>query len=323
MRNPRSILVLAAAALLFSTAALRPAPLYAQSIEGTRRLTEGLEWFREGKYQEAIASFRSIIFDSPEAGGGGATADAYYWIARSYMALGMLDEAERNLEYFLSTYPAHRLYPDAVYQKGRLLFLQGDPEDAILEFQRFLQTYPGNDLVANALYWVGESLYSLGRLEEAARVFQKVVEGYPTSFKITDARYHLSLIEFKKREDELLKLLKWSHEEALRVTEEYRRREKAYEQAISVYQRRLSAAGQGAQSATRSQLESLQSENASLKERIAMLEAQLSGAAQGAEGTVLYEELERRQRLLETKAEALAVKEALLDTLSAELEQRR
>jgi polyhydroxyalkanoate synthesis regulator phasin len=154
-------------------------------------------------------------------------------------------------------------------------------------------------------------------------VFQKVVEGYPTSFKITDARYHLSLIEFKKREDELLKLLKWSHEEALRVTEEYRRREKAYEQAISVYQRRLSAAGQGAQSATRSQLESLQSENASLKERIAMLEAQLSGAAQGAEGTVLYEELERRQRLLETKAEALAVKEALLDTLSAELEQRR
>jgi TolA-binding protein len=322
MRNPRSILLLAVSILL-AGAALQPGTLGAQSVEGTRRLAEGLEHFREGEYQEAISSFRSLIFDTGEPAGGVATPDAYYWIARSYMALGLLDEAERNLEYFLSSYPDHRLYADAVYQKGRLLFLQGDPESAILELEQFVERYPANDLVANALYWVGESLYSLGRLEEAARVFQKVVDEYPTSYKVTDARYRLSLVEFKKREDELLKLLKWSHEESLRVTEEYKRREKAYEQAISVYQHRLSAAGQGAQSATRSQLESLQAENASLKERIALLETQLAGAGEGTQASVLYEELERRQRLLETKAEALAAKEALLDALSAELERER
>jgi TolA-binding protein len=319
MRNKPSYLLVVLAAFLI-TGVLFPALLAAQNSKGSVLLTEGLSRFRAGEYQQAVSSFRSIIFDLPEPSGTDVKPDAYYWIARSYIALNMLNEAERNLEYFLRSYSYHRLYPDALYQKGRLLFLQGEPESSIQVFQQFLEAYARNDLAANALYWVGEALYSLGQLDDAARVFNTVVNNYPRSFKVTEAGYRLSLIEFKKRENELLKLLKWSHEETLRVTEEFKRREGAYEQAISVYQHRLSAAGQ---QASAGQVESLAAENASLKQRIGVLEAQLAERGGEPDTADLYEELENSRRLLQAKAEALAVKEALLQALSQELENRQ
>ena len=285
------------------------------------RLREGLGHFREGQYQQAVSSFRGIIFDGDGTAESPVKAEAYYWVARSYMALSMYDEAARNLELFLSSYPDHRLHSEALYQKGRLLLLQGEPENAILLLEQFLKRYPDHDLVANALYWIGESLYSLGRLDEAARVFARVLEEYPRSFKVSDAEYRLSLIEFKKRENELMKLLKWSHEETLRVTEEFERREKAYEQAVAVYQRRLSAAGQAAQAAAGSELETLRSENEGLRQRITVLEAQLAGqGAQDSAGASVYEDLERRRELLQAKADALVVKEALFQALAGAVE---
>ena len=274
-------------------AASWPAELWAQNMNAPARLEEGLSHFRNRRYREAVASFENIIADTqesfPEAEG---RPEAYYWTARSYLALNRLDDAERALEYFLGSYPAHPLYPDALYHKGRLLFLQDEPENAILALGDFVARYPAHELVANALFWVGESLYSLGQLDDAARVFEKVRQEYPASFRVSEADYRLSLIEFKKRENELLRLLKWSHEETLRVTEEFERREKAYEQAISVYQRRLSAAGTPAPRAE---------------------------AGEEADLAALYQDLENRRKLLEAKEEALAVKEALLEAMSRQL----
>jgi tetratricopeptide (TPR) repeat protein len=85
----------------------------------------------------------------------------------------------------------------------------------------------------------GESLYFLGRLPEAEKLYKAIGERYPDSVKAEAAQYRLALIQFKYREDELLTLLKWSHEESLRTIEEFQRREKAYEQALAVYQRRF------------------------------------------------------------------------------------
>jgi TolA-binding protein len=317
MRSKTAWALLFVAGLLGAGICL-PTVLGAQSSEA--RLREGLSHFREGRYQQAAASFQGIIEEGSASEAATVKGEAYYWAARSYLALNLYDEAARNLELFLTSYPEHRLYPDALYQKGRLLFLQGEPENAILVFEQFLEAYPDHELVANALYWSGESLYSLGRLDEAARVFAEVVNDYPASFKVSDAGYRLSLIEFKKREDELMKLLKWSHEETLRVTEEFQRREKAYEQAIAIYQRRLSAAGEAAESAAVGEAAALRSENERLRQRITALETQLAAqGGQDAETGALYEELENRRQLLEAKAEALAVKEALLQTLAEEV----
>jgi TolA-binding protein len=224
------------------------------------------------------------------------------------MALEMLEDADRTLEHYLARYPSHALAVEAHYQKTRLLFLEHDYENALAASYEFIRSNPGSALVPNAYFWIGESLYSLGRLEEAERVFAKVVREYPQSYKVEAASYRLSLLEFKKREEELLRLLKWSHEEFLRTVEEYQRREKSYEQALAAYQQRVGSPAE--RQAEAKALEDMKAENASLKGRVQQLEAQTAGQAQQAEQKA--GELAELEKALALKAQALALKESLL-----------
>jgi TolA-binding protein len=291
-----------------------PVLIFSQVSPGADQLKAGLLLFKQEKYQDAIGSFQDVIYNSEASG---SHADAYYWTSRAYLAINTYEEAERNLEYFLATYPAHPLYADALYQKGRLLFLQGDPESSIQVLESFVAEYPDSDYLGSAYFWLGECLFSLGHLEKAARVFHKVGEESPKSVKLEASRYRLSLIEFKKREDELLKLLNWSHEEALKSVEEFQRREKAYEQAISVYQRKLSSETAGVDSAgvDSAELERLKNENDALRSRIVGLEAELA-ALSIENGEEEAEEDNNRQKTLELKDDALALRETLQQALA-------
>jgi len=315
--------------LLIALLFLLPVLLFSQVSSGADQLKSGLILFKQEKYQEAIRSFRDVIFNSEYPGSQG---DAYYWTSRAYLAINMYEEAEKNLEYFLVTYPAHPLYPDALYQKGRLLYLQGDPESGIQVLESYVAEYPGSDYLGSAYFWLGECLFSLGHLEEAARVFNKVIEEFPTSVKLEASHYRLSLIEFKKREDELLQLLNWSHEEALKSVEEFLRREKAYEQAMNVYQRKLSGEAVGMDSVAgvdSAELERLKKENDALKSKIAGLEAELAalsvekGEEEAAEPPTepLAEEESNREKTLKLKGDALTLRETLLQTLAERTEQ--
>jgi tetratricopeptide (TPR) repeat protein len=298
-------------------------------------LRTGLAQFKQERYQDAIRTFRDMIFTAQ--GEDRNVADAYYWISRAYLAIGNYEEAARNLEYFLANFPAHPSIPDALYQKGRLLYLQGDPESGIQVMERFLREHPENDLAGSAYFWLGECLFSLGRLDEAARVFNKVIQDHPKSVKVEASRYRLSLIEFKRRENELLKLLRWSHEEALKSVEEFRRREKAYEQAIAVYQRKLASpttpATPVADAETAEALRRLRDENEALKSTIQSLETRLeteaaSGGGADSEKTAAelqqrLEAIENREKALQMKSDALAVKESLLRQLVEEAGEGR
>jgi tetratricopeptide (TPR) repeat protein len=304
--------------------ALLPAVLFAQVSSGSAQLREGLQLFKEARYQDAIGIFRGIIVSAERQRARENAADAYYWLSRAYLALDNYEEAAKNLEYFLASFPSHPYYPDALYQKGRLLYLQGDPQSAIQVLESFVRSYPDSEYAGNAYFWVGECLFSLGHLDQAARVFNKVDQEYPTSAKIEAARYRLSMIEFKKREDELLKLLKWSHEEALKSVEEFRQREKAYEQAIEVYRRRLSEAAP-AQAPARAEIETLRSTNEDLRRQIAELEAQRGSAPAGPgvaseETARRLQALRNREAALQLKEDALAVKESLLRSMSEDQE---
>ena len=95
-------------------------------------------------------------------------------------------------------------------------------------------------MIPSAYYWVGECLFSVGRFEEARTLFSLVLDKYPQAIKREAAWYRISLVEQTGKEEELLKLLKMSHEESLKIIEDYQRREKTYEQAINAYQKRIS-----------------------------------------------------------------------------------
>lgn len=240
-------------------------------------LDEGLEAFRRSEFETARERFREALVVAPDTE---TVATAYFWLGKSAMADSQLEEAVRNLEYYLQNFPDHRFVPEARYQQGRILFMQDDFESAIQLFERFIERHPDSPFVANAIYWSGEALFNLGRLEEARRVFQRVIRDFPTSFRVEAARYRVAVIELTFREQELLQLLRWSHEEYLRAVDEFQRRESAYQDALVSYQQRLQDA---ADDDFREELIRLNTEIRTLQEtirsrdaRIRRLEEQLS-----------------------------------------------
>jgi TolA-binding protein len=207
--------------------------------DGLRR---GIELFAEARYAEALPLFDAILID-PAA--GPLRADGAYWSAITLLAAGDPQAAEKAIETFLAAFPGHARTGELIYQKARAAYLQKDYDRAIKSFQAYTAAYPSGEMVSSAVFWTAESLYSLGRLTDAEKLYKTIGEKFQDSVKAEAAKYRLSLIQFKYREDELLTLLKWSHEESLRIIEEFQRREKAYEQALEVYQKRYGEAKRG------------------------------------------------------------------------------
>jgi len=206
------------------------------------RIRDGIAAFGNSDFESAVMNFRDLLLGEPTPEEEGT---AYFWLAKSAMAMGRLGEAERNLEYYLRTFPDHEYAVEAHYQRGRILYLQEDYEGALQGFTGFIRDYDDSPFVANATYWSGEALFNLGRLDEAKRIFETVLRDFPTSYRVEAARYRIALIELHQREQELLTLLQWSHEEYLQALDEFDRRERAYQEAIASYQQRLqNAAGE-------------------------------------------------------------------------------
>jgi len=210
--------------------------VFCQNSDANKIMESGLNNFSSRNYTLALSDFRNIILNSENESLHGT---AYYWIARSYMAQNLLEKAENNLDFFIQNFSKNNLYPDAVYQKAKLLFRKGMYDSSIQIFYKFIENYGNHPYVTNSYFWIAESLYSLGHLKEAEIIYSMIIREYPNSYKLEASKYKLSLITLKFRENELLKLLKISHEEYLKVLEDFQRREKIYEQSISDYQRRL------------------------------------------------------------------------------------
>jgi len=196
----------------------------------------GLDLFKVAQYEQSARLFQTVL-DDP--GSEKLHGEAQYWLARCYLERKDLNMASRLIEDFLIKYPGHSLNTDARYYKGRILFLQEEYDKTIHYYSSFLTSFPHTPYSASSLYWIGESLYSLGRFEEAREIYSSLQDQYPRSIKIEAAHYKLSLIEFRSREEELLKLLQWSHEEFLKSSGEYEQKEKEFNQALAVYQNKL------------------------------------------------------------------------------------
>ncbi len=298
---------------------------------GGERLDQGLSLFERSDFAGSLSVFQGLLLDAKAKAHHPAAA---YWSALAFVGLKDYQNADRQIGLFLAKYQGDPLYADALYQQGRIAYLAKDNERALRTFQTFLESFPDSDLYASALFWSGECLFQLGRLEQAERVFQAIVKGYPEGVKTEAANYRLNLIDLKYREDELLMLLKWSHEESLRIVEEYQRREKAYEQAVNAYQRQW--AGQKAGTATSADLAKL-AELQALSDRLGKEAAEKD--ARLAELSSLVEDLQRQleqnralastdekdARIADLAAKALALEKQLTearakaDSIAAEL----
>ncbi len=303
--------------LLFFFAALING--FSQTPDGKEIMKSGLEKYTKAEYSGAILDFRGILLNPAYENFYDA---AYFWIARCYMESGQLSKAETNLEFFIKNFPHSRFYPESLYQKGRLLYLQHDYENSIRAFYYYLKNYPGAPFTADSYFWIAESLYSLGHFKEALQLYTYVITKYPASYKARAARYKRSLVLLKQHEEELLKLLRLSHEEYLKMIADFQNREKMYEQALAGYQRKLIAASNND---TKKLLEELNSELAKKDQEIAALHRKLmekntkdkinnsgqkSVPPEGKAAAIF-------SRLLELKSEALDLKAFYLDWLKS------
>jgi TolA-binding protein len=290
-------------------------------------MVDGLRSYQAGDYVGAAQTFRVVMEDATQTTHHG---DAALLLAKSYLNLADLDQAEDALGQYLDNHSGHKRYDEGSYLKGRLLYLQGEYQSSIIALQSFIKAFPSSAYVPNGYYWIGEALFSLGQIDEAAVLFRAVVQDYPESAKAEAARYRSSLIDLHKREAELLELLKLSHQETLKAIEDFERREQTYQQSIADYQRRLSSNGSDSKdrlTTVERQLSDRNNQIASLEAQVDALRQQLADANITAVQTdsAVFEarapdEIALRTRLLEAKEKALELKLQLINALRTEAE---
>jgi len=324
----RSLLLIA---LVFVAASSTVAFAQTKTEDNSQKaLLQGKDFFQQGRYQDALASFRELsITSSP------SQADASFWVVKSLLALNKLDEAQIQLETFLKNYHSDPNAEEGTYLRGRILYLMADLLASVKSFTLFLEQYPNSTFAANAYYWLGESLLSLGQLDEAKAMFAKVTKEYASSFKAEAASYKLSLIDQRSREESLLELLKWSHQENIKNIDDFNRKEQVYQEALRSYQKKLTSLApkdfQDELRTVQGKLDAATSDRDAANDRIKQLNAQIIEVQKTLQKTAEElqaskqqiadlrsnrgqndESLAQRQKLLDVKEQALNLKEQAL-----------
>ncbi|MDR1288529.1 MAG: tetratricopeptide repeat protein [Treponema sp.] len=270
-------------------------PVFSQSSRGSL-LDRGIALYGESRWREAVIELRRA---GAEAGDEKGRADALYWTGLAELSAGEYEAALADMEELELVFPGYS--GETLYHKGRVLYYLGRYDEAVVLLREYADREGGVKKAA-ALYWMGECLFSLGRLDQARDLFTLITGQYPQSAKYEASAYRLALINQKKRESELLELLKWSHEESLNTAEDFRRRERSYDQALIAYQKRLAEMMKEDPASSGGDY---RSELAAARARIAELEAML-GVETG--------ETDRQRRLRELKNQAERMEDGILRT---------
>lgn len=207
--------------------------VFAQAANGNA-LLPGLEAYAREDWVSAILHFKKLTSDKRSA-----SSDALYWLVLSEMSAKDYEAALLDANTYAAQYGTTARAADIAYQKGRALYQMQRYDESIEVFYDFVKQNPSHDMVSSALFWIAESLYAYKNYERAALFYRTVLDEYPTSPKIEACTYRLELIARTAREEELLQLLKVTHEESLRAAEEYDKKSRNYEQAIQAYQKRI------------------------------------------------------------------------------------
>lgn len=294
-------------------------PVSADKAKINKELQKAIELYNLKRYEESAILLREIILSTEEKV---LNQDVYFWLAKVYIGAGDLQKAEINLEHYLANYKKNMFYPEAVYQKGRLLYMQKEYDKSIIQFNEFLTIYPQNPLTANAFYWIGENSYALGHLDDAGKFFEIVINKYPDSYKYEASFYKLRLIKHKRMEKALQKVIRLTQQKYLESIALFQARELTYEKIINQLKNKLGTGevDKTTVSYTDEMVQKLIRENKSLLQKLEELETKT--AQLGTFDSEYEQKLKSREKLLQQKEEALRIlekalqeKEKLIDNL--------
>jgi tetratricopeptide (TPR) repeat protein len=191
-------------------------PQYARSFNN------GTALFQESRWMDAAAQFRNAQEITRNTNDW---SEALYWTILSELAAADYGSALRDMDELEKAALKNSRSTDIYYHRARAYYYLGYYEDALLIFNHFCNATNDDDLrKAAAFFWMGECLYSMGQFEKAEQFYNWIIAKYPSSPKCELSSYRIDLIKQKKIETELLTLLKWTHEEALKNREDYQRK---------------------------------------------------------------------------------------------------
>ena len=168
----------------------KPIEVNLKKVEGlfvTEDLKEeykrGIDLFNEGKYEESIPVFNTIVEKFPDA------YIVYMNIGHSYFQLEKYDEAEK---YYLQVLERDAGHVDTLIGLGNCYMNRGDTDKA-MEWYNKIEFEKIED--ATVLYNVGTLFYNNSKLDEALMYYKKAVEVQEDSL---DSIYQLGLTYLAK-----------------------------------------------------------------------------------------------------------------------------
>jgi tol-pal system protein YbgF len=75
----------------------------------------------------------------------------------------------------------------ALYNAAHNDYLKGSYDEALRQFQNYVTTFPSSDLADNAHYWIGETYYRQQRFRQAIEKFAAITRDYPRSDRVAAA----------------------------------------------------------------------------------------------------------------------------------------
>lgn len=295
--------------LVFALLMVLALEVHAQSPSPEYRLKAGIDLYGQGKWREAVSELRRVQAEAPTKKIRG---EALFWISLSELSAGEYEEALTDMAALEQTDSNNYRLKELPYHRGRIFYYTGRYDEAIILLSEYANSFkPGPRGVlsaaeslkkAAALYWIAECLFTMNQLDRSEDIFTLITREYPSSPKYEASVYRLALINQKRVESELLVLLKWSHEEALRNMDDFRRRESTYDQALGAFQKRIANMNERPEENYREQLEAAE-------ERIRFLEGRLRQLPSGGEEDTAVNSNERLDHL---KLNAIELEDLIL-----------
>ena len=135
-----------------------------------RVLSQGIDYYQNGKYDLAIKAFRRSAGLSPFSDN---SANAYDYMAKAYLKLDNTEQAIRTYKEAIRTYPVRDSLHLAL---GDIYLGNGDTDNALAEYKEAVRLDPTS--IKNR-YSLGQSYLSAGQYDNAREQFQEVVRRSP------------------------------------------------------------------------------------------------------------------------------------------------
>ena len=170
-----------------------------------------LSYFKEERYEEALATWTRFPNDYPESRG---LPEALYHIGLCHLRLGRSEEASLVFKELISAFPDSRWADESnkrllelyglnhVFQTAMDFFDQGHYTQAYTLFSQTKKMADKPELRRNAAYFAAISLFKVEQWPQALDEFAELIDRYPQSKHTTEAHFHLGLINLHLGETE-------------------------------------------------------------------------------------------------------------------------